>query len=75
MASSRQQARPGMVRRFYQDHNCRKQAVIDARLAAIANARPLTTDAAVIEPLSLSVQTYATQLRTLLAAIDTFDAR
>ena len=70
-----QTARPSTVRRFYQDHNCRKQAVIDARLAAIASARPLTTDPAVIEPLSLSVQTYATQLRTLLAAIDTFDAR
>jgi transposase len=70
-----QAVRPSMVRRFYQDHNCRKRAVIDARLAAIAGARPLTTDAAVIEPLSLSVQAYATQLRALLAAIQTFDAR
>jgi transposase len=70
-----QRARPSTVRRFYQDHNCRKRAVIDARLAAIANAQPLTTDAAVIEPLSLSVQTYATQLRTLIAAVQTFDAR
>ena len=70
-----QAARPSTVRRFYQDHNCRKRAVIDARLAAIADARALTTDAAVIEPLSLSVQTYATQLRTLITAIQTFDAR
>jgi len=70
-----QQTRPSTVRRFYQDHNCRKKAVIDARLAAIASARPLTTDAAVIEPLSLSVQAYATQLRTLIGAIDKFDAR
>ena len=70
-----QRARPSTVRRFYQDHNCRKRGVIDARLAAIASARPLTTDAAVIEPLSLSVQTYATQLRTLIAAVQTFDAR
>jgi transposase len=70
-----QRARPSTVRRFYQDHNCRKRAVIEARLAAIADARPLTTDAAVIEPLSLSVQTYATQLRALIAAIQTFDAR
>jgi transposase len=70
-----QAVRPSVVRRFYHDHNCRKRAVIDARLAAIAGARPLTTDAAVIEPLSLSVQAYATQLRALLAAIQTFDAR
>ena len=72
---SLQRARPGTIRQFYRAHNCRKAAVIEARLAAIANARPLTTDAAVIEPLSLSVQTYATQLRTLIGAIQTFDAR
>jgi len=70
-----QAARRTTVRRFYYDHNCRKRAVVDARLAAIADARPLTTDPAVIEPLSLSVQTYATQLRTLITAIQTFDAR
>lgn len=70
-----QRARPSTVRQFYRDHNCRKTDVIEARLAAMANARPLTTDAAVIEPLSLAVQTYATQLRTLIAAIETFDDR
>jgi transposase len=70
-----QRARPGTVRRFYQVHNCRKASVIDARLAAVASARPLTTDAAVVEPFSLSVQTYATQLRALIAAIQTFDDR
>jgi transposase len=70
-----QRARPSTVRRFYHDHNCRTASVIDARLAAIASARPLTTDAAVVEPFSLSVQTYATQLRALIAAIQTFDDR
>jgi transposase len=70
-----QAVRPSRVRRFYCDHNCRKRAVIDARLAAIARARPLTTDPAVVEPLGLSVQTYATQLRTLITAIQTFDVR
>jgi len=68
-------ARPTTIRQFYRAHNCRKADVIEARLAAIASARPLTTDAAVVEPLSLAVQTYATQLRVLLAAIQTFDAR
>src|SRR2546427_3714689 len=66
---------PSATRQFYRAHNCRKADVIDARLAAIASARPLTTDAAVVEPLSLSVQTYATQLRALIAAIQTFDDR
>jgi transposase len=70
-----QRARASTLRQFYRAHNCRKADVIDARLAAIADACPLTTDAAVIEPLSLAVQTYATQLRVLIAAIQTFDAR
>jgi transposase len=70
-----QRARPGAVRKFYQSHNCRKAAVIDARLAAIASARPLTSDPAVVEPLALSVQTYATQLRALLSAVQEFDSR
>jgi transposase len=70
-----QHARPGTIRQFYRAHNCRKAAVIEARLTAIGDARPLTTDAAVIEPLCLSVQTYATQLRTLIGAIQTFDER
>lgn len=70
-----QRARPSTIRQFYRAHNCRKADVIEARLAAIASACPLTTDAAVVEPLSLSVQTYATQLRALIAAIQTFDDR
>lgn len=70
-----QRARPATLRKFYRAHNCRKADVIEARLAAIASACPLTTDAAVIEPLSLSVQTYATQLHTVIEAIQVFDAR
>ena len=70
-----QRARPTTLQRFYRAHNCRKADVIAARLAAIASARPLTTDVAVVEPLSLAVQAYATQLRALIAAIQTFDVR
>jgi transposase len=70
-----QRVRPSTIRQFYRAHNCRKADVIETRLAAIASARALTTDAAVVEPLSLSVQTYATQLRALMAAIQTFDDR
>ncbi len=69
-----QRARPTTMRRFYQQHNCRRAAVIDDRLAQIATAQPLTTDPAIVDTLSLAVQTYATQLRTLLDAFRTFDA-
>lgn len=68
-----QRARPATLRQFYRVHNCRKADVIEARVTAIAAARALTTDAAVVEPLSLAVETYATQLRTVLTAIQRFD--
>ena len=70
-----QRARPSTVRQFYRTHNCRKADVITTRLTAIASAVPLTTDAAVIEPLSLAVQAYASQLRTALDHVATFDDR
>ena len=70
-----QRARPATVRQFYQTHNCRKADVIAARLAAIAAAVPLTTDPAIIEPFSLAVHAYTTQLRIVLTEVATFDAR
>lgn len=70
-----QRARAATVRQFYQAHNCRKPAVITTRLAAIAAAVPLTTDPAILEPLSLAVQAYARQLRIVLTDVATFDDR
>jgi len=70
-----QRARPRTLRAFYQRHNCRNSAVIDCRLAPIAAACPLTSDAAIVGPLSLAVHTYATQLRALILAVQTFDTR
>ena len=60
-----QRARPATVRRFYQQHNCRRAAVIDARLAQIATAQALTTDPAIVDALSLVVHAEAAQLRPL----------
>jgi transposase len=70
-----QRARPLTVRTFYQQHNCRKAAVIDERLRQIASACPLTRDPAIVDPLSLAVQTYAAQLRGVIEAVKAFDAR
>lgn len=70
-----QRVRKTTLEKFYRCHNCRKASVIDERISQIAGARPLTSDPAIIEPLSLSVQTYATQLRSLIRAIEQFDKR
>ncbi len=60
-----QRARANTVRTFYRAHNCRSEALITDRLAAITTALPLTTDAAIIDPSALYAQTLAHQLRTL----------
>jgi transposase len=73
--ASVQRVRPNTLRTFYQQHNCRKASVIDERISQIASARPLTSDPAIVDPLSLSVQTYATQLRALIGAVQEFDTR
>lgn len=70
-----QRLRKDTLRKFYQRHNCRKASVIDDRIAQIAKAVALTDDLAIIEPLSLSVQTYAMQLVSLIRAIQKFDSR
>lgn len=70
-----QRARPATVERFYRTHNCRRASVIAQRLEQIATAQPLTTDPAIVDTLSLMVQTYAVQLQSLLVAIATFDTR
>ena len=70
-----QRARPTTVRRFYQQPNCRRAAVIDTRLDEMATAQPLTTDPAIVDTLRLAVQSYAAQLRPLLAAISAFDTQ
>jgi transposase len=73
--ASVQRARPRALRTFYQQHNCRTAGVIDERIRQIAGACPLTSDPAIVDPLSLAVQTYATQLRGLIEAVQTFDTR
>lgn len=70
-----QRVRKTTLEKFYRCHNCRKASLIEERIRQIASARPLTSDPAIVEPLSLSVQTYATQLRSLIRAIEEFDKR
>jgi transposase len=42
-------AHPGTLKRFFVDHNCRKDELIRQRIAALYAAVPATTDAVVIE--------------------------
>lgn len=69
-----QRARPATVRTFYQRHNCRRTAKLEARLAEIPTAVALTTDSAIIEPNVLLVRALVAQLAQLHTAIARLDA-
>jgi transposase len=60
-----QRAKPATLHAFYTGHNSRRADVIAARLALIQQARPLTTDRAVIAPAVLQVQLLLAVLRPL----------
>jgi transposase len=68
-----QQASPTQLRDFYRQHHCRRLALIDQRIAQIADARCLTDDPAIVQTLSMAVQAEAAQLRPLIQAIARFD--
>lgn len=68
-----QKTKPETLRKFYYAHNCRRGDRIEARLAAIAAATPLTRDEAVVGAASLMARTLATQLKSLTRAIDEYD--
>jgi len=68
-----QKAKPQTIRAFYYAHNCRRPDQVEGHLKAIAAAKPLTQDAAVITAYRLTVQMLVKQLRTLQGSIAEYD--
>lgn len=66
-------AHPKYLRKFFQEHNCRSQEKIQARIDRIRKAEPLTTDEAIVAPAVLMVKAIVEQLRALEKAIKAFD--
>ena len=69
-----QQARRTTLEAFFREHNSHHPKLIEARLAAIKSATPLTEDPAVVKPKQLLVEALVEQLRATLKAIARFDA-
>ncbi len=67
-------ARRSVLEAFFHAHNVRRRDVIERRIAAIRSALPLTEDPAIIAPQSLLATTLVAQLRTVLNAIEHFNA-
>src|SRR5262245_24226485 len=66
-------ASPQRLRKFYHAHNCRQEALIDRRIAALRPARPLTNDPALVASHRLTATLLARQLLGLAEAIDAHD--
>ena len=68
-----QRARRETIVDFFHAHSVRRASVIDRRVEAIKSERPLTSDAAVIEPARLLVEALLPQLRAVSAGIVRLD--
>jgi transposase len=58
-------AKPAALKRFYHAHNVRSEQVIEERLKAVAAARPITRDEAIVASRQLAVAAFVAQLRAL----------
>jgi transposase len=68
-----QRARKETLADFFRSGNVRYKAAVERRIEAIRSECPLTTDLAVIEPMTLLVQALLGQLRAASVAIQRFD--
>jgi len=68
--ASVQKAGPASLRKFFYGHQCRSDKIMEERLQTIAQARPLTQDAALIEPAVLKAQALAGMLQVLHQSIE-----
>ena len=71
--SALKKAKPGVLRAFFHSQNCRSEEKIQQRLDAIAAAKPLTEDAAVIAPMELLVKTVVKRLGAVRESIEMYD--
>jgi transposase len=70
---SLQKAQAATLRAFCFKHNSRSQKTIEERLAAMARAKPLTTDPAIILPATLKVLALSAMLKPLHQTIARLD--
>jgi transposase len=68
-----QKAGPQRLRKFYYAQHSRAEELIQKRLQLLAQAKPLTTDAAVVNAQSLLVKSIARELATLPAILAEYD--
>lgn len=68
-------AKPETVRGFFYKHHSRSEELIGVRLEALAKAKPLTEDPALVEPLQFQAQHLVAQLQVLAQIVSSYDHR
>lgn len=68
-----QRSKPHTIRSFYYGHNCRNSEAIERRLEVIKQAKPLTTDTAIVTSCTMTVRMLATQIRHLNTAVADYE--
>jgi transposase len=66
-------ARASTLRDFFYQHGVRNAESIEGRIAMLAKALPLTTDAGVLIPALVATQTQVAELRALIGGIATYE--
>lgn len=70
-----QGAHPGTLGKFFHEHNCRSEELMEERITAIYQATPATRDAAVLDAGMMIARGLVALLATLRGNIATFDER
>jgi transposase len=70
-----QHAHPGTLRRFFHEHNCRSEEVLEKRISAIYQAIPATQDQAVLEAGMMTARGLVALLAVLRSNIAACDKR
>jgi transposase len=71
--ASLQTAKPQTISKLFYKHNSRSQKRMQARLQSIKNARPLTTDPALIQPAAALVLALVGMLKAIHKSVTGFD--
>jgi len=66
-------ARPSVLERFFYAHHVRRRESIDQRLTAVRDAKPLTLNAAIIQPAQMHLAALRGQLREITKSIASYD--
>ena len=68
-----QRSHPGTLKKFFQQHNCRSEARIQERIAAIYQALPATTDEAIVTGESVRTRALVALIAVLRCQIAEYD--